>query len=137
MIKFPNPQALALLATLTGVGGLLNGCRVKLFQNNIVPTPLTKLADLTEADFSGYAESAALVWGTPYYQADGTPVVLAGAVSFIVANPATTPNVVYGYYVVNGAGDTLLFSERFGSSVNMATPSQGLSVEAGFSVVSQ
>lgn len=137
VIKYPNAQALDLLGTMTAVDGQINGCKIKLFKSNIVPTPATPLSAFDEADFSGYAVSSAVVWGTPYYQSDGTAIVVGGAKTFTVANPATTPNVVYGYFVVNGAADTLLFSERFSSSVNMATPGQGLTVEPVFSIVSQ
>lgn len=138
MLKFPNAQALALLGVLVDVDGLLNGAKMKLFKNNLMPTPNSVIADFEIADFTGFSTSTALVWGTPYYQADGTPVVLAGAKTFIVtsADPVVG-NTIYGYYITDGAGTALLYSERFDSPVLMAIVGTGITVEPAFSLQSQ
>lgn len=124
MIVVPTPQAEADLTALIAAGppaGRLNGVKVHLFQNNIVPTPATILTDLVEATFDGYAASAAVTWGSVVVDPAGNAVVYGDAKTFTMTG-STTPNTVYGYYVTNSAGSTLEYLELFDSPVGFGGP---------------
>lgn len=124
-----NPKAVALetLTTLIDTGGQFDGAKVGLFQEPITPTPDTVLADLTPCDFDGYALSSALTWGTPFYGAEETAQVPAGLKQFI-ATGSTTPNNVWGWYVVDGAGTTLLLVEPFEDAIPVLTTGEGVAL---------
>lgn len=111
MIEITNAQVQATLTALKEADALLDGVTVKLFQNDIVPGPDSVLGDFTVADFTGYATSAALVWAGPVLKDDGTPELVAQRLMFTCTN-ATTPNTIYGYYLLDSEGG-LLGAERF------------------------
>ena len=68
--------------------------------------------DLTQAAFTGYAESSAIAWGAPFIDDQKRAVVMGGSKQF-TGGDAVDPETIYGYYVVNSAGTGLLFAERF------------------------
>lgn len=112
-----QPQALvrSMLDDLVVAGppaGLLNGALVKLFKNDMTPSGLTLLADLDEADFTGYAASGAVTWDAGFTNEAGDGEIIGDTKQFL-ASGAAVANTVYGYYVTSGDGLTLLFSERF------------------------
>src|SRR6185437_8809383 len=57
--------------------GKLSGAKLALFSNNVTPQPSSVWADLTECVYSGYAESAVVVWGPPVNEVDGTVTTLS------------------------------------------------------------
>lgn len=132
MLKVPNLHATDILAALVAdTTGLWDGAKVKLYQNDFNPAADTELADLTEADFGGYAEQA-VTWGEPYVDSNDKPSVAAASVQF---NRGATgdDNLVYGYYVVNAAEDKLLWAERYEEPVNMSTNTDAILVLPVFS----
>jgi hypothetical protein len=137
VIVVPTTEGLAILTTLTATGGDLNGAKVHLYANPLVPTPTTDLADFTTATFTGYATSGAIVWGTPFVNGDGLPTVAGGLVTFASTSPFTVGNTIYGYYVTNGAGSVLLFSEQFDTPIVISAALQAVMVLPTFSVGSQ
>jgi hypothetical protein len=98
---------------------LLDGVKCGLFKNDYAPTTLTALADLNPADFHGYALSAALVWGVPYYDQSGVATVVSGDQQFTATTPLAGPQIIYGYYIVDGAGAVLIAAARFDTPVNI------------------
>lgn len=136
MIVLPQSFKLALLEELIDTGNLLDGAKVGLYQNNIVLGPGTVLADLTVADFTGYALSAAVVWGTPFVDAANKCIVTADEKEFLATSPFTTSNTVYGYYIVDGAGTTLLYAEAFTTPRQITAAFQGLTVLPRFDCLS-
>jgi hypothetical protein len=66
-IVFARATLLDILTKATAVAGEFDTGVIALFVDAIVPTPLTLLAQLTECTFPGYARSAAVKWGTPYF----------------------------------------------------------------------
>lgn len=124
----PNLQQLTNLATITDVGTDLNGGLLNLFQNNFNPGVGSALGDFTIADFTGYSTSAAIVWGTPFFSPDGVPTVAGDMKTFTAANPITTPNVVYGWYVVDSGATKVLAARRFDSPINISSPFQSVNV---------
>lgn len=132
MLQLPNAQMRAVVNALTAVGppaGLLNGVKVKLFQNAATPGPDSVLADFTEATFPGYAESAAVVWGAALSNALNQAFTAGGTVQFTCTG-AATPNTIHGYYLVDGAtGNVLIAAEAFASPQPITAAGQGLVVQ--------
>lgn len=107
-----------LLGLITGVDGTFEEVVIRLFKNNFTPNPDQVLGDLEEADFTGYAASSAVTWGTVFTNSDGFAEVIGSTKQFTATGSAVT-NVVYGYYATNAAGDTLYWAERFSTPREM------------------
>lgn len=108
-LKVPDTALLFFLNTLLGNNNapLGAGCTIKLYQNDYTPVAGSVLASFTEATFTGYASQPLGTWTAPaIVAAHGR--TQAAALTW-VKNGATT-NLIYGYYVVQGA--QLLFAER-------------------------
>lgn len=87
------------------------GYKIGLFKNDVSPTSLTVLADLTAANFGGYAGLQNITsWsaGTIVYTA---PRAVAEHPAVTWTASGTTTNTIYGYYVVDGGG-ALAWAER-------------------------
>lgn len=72
--------------------------KVRLFKNNLTAGLDTVLADLAEADFSGYEAQDLVPFGPPEDAGDG--VARSQVVSTVFAHDGgPVANTVYGYYV--------------------------------------
>ena len=120
----PNSEWLAMLTALIATGAPWNGGKVHLFQNNIVLGPTVTLANLTEADFTGYAASSAVTWGTPGYLPNGTAVVTGDTKQFQVGSTPTVFNTVYGWYLTDSTGAILIFARSFDTPVVLSAALQ-------------
>lgn len=100
--------------------------KLKLFKTNVTPAHDDVVADYTEADFQDYA---AITLATASWVAavagTGSGTALANKAysvyaqqTFTMGTPGTT-NTVYGYYIVDNAGTTLLGAELFSASKPM------------------
>jgi hypothetical protein len=80
---------------------------LRLFGNNHSPGPGDVLGDYTEIAGGGYARISlpSASWGfTP-----GSPTIgLYPAQTFTFTGPITAPGTIYGYYLVNAAGQLVL-----------------------------
>lgn len=106
------------------------GAAVGLFQSNTTIDIDTVFADLTPADFPGYAEPEL-----------GMPVgaILSGHIQIEPFSPAsfiagviTSPQTIYGYYVKVDDAPTLLWSENFAVPIVVSTTGQVLIVVPSF-----
>jgi len=88
---------------------------VQLFTNDIEPTPATVLADLTEATFDGYASLDTVDMHAKSLSNDGHYETIAKTTQQFVCTGDTTPETVYGYMVLDFAGN-LIGAERVGST---------------------
>lgn len=120
----PQVEMRAILLALTGVGGELAGAKLHAFQNPVTPTPSIVLADLVECDFTGYAASAAITWGVILNNIDGTAYAPGGGIEF-AATGSAVGNTVYGVYLTDGAGTTLLAVWLLDSPVGIAASGDG------------
>jgi len=102
---------LAVLQTAIKAGGALGATKIGLFKADVTPTPLTPLTALTECDFDGYAQKT-LTWLIGPYLNPGNQSEIQNASVNWTPTGSTTPNTVYGYFVIDAAGN-LLWSERF------------------------
>lgn len=118
-----NEARRAIVTELIDVGNFLNGAIAHLFQSPMVPSPALTLADFTaiEADFDGYAASAALTWGAVGTDPADRAWVTAQEVEWVPTG-TTTPNTIYGYYVTNAAGTALLFWDNFPDPIPVTGP---------------
>lgn len=108
-----------MLAALAGVGGAFNGAKVGLFKNNIAPNADTVLADLVTADFDGAAVSGPITWSAVVHN-DSLEMRVLGSTQVFICTGDTTPNLIYGFYIVNSAGTELLYSMRYDSPQSMS-----------------
>lgn len=127
-VIIPNASSLAILQELIATGNLLDGVKLRLFQNDFTPVPASVLADFTIATFTGFATSTAVVWGTPYYQQDGTPNVAGDLKTFAAGSPLTVTNVIYGWYLIDGAASVWLAAYRFDQPIPVSIPLQAIPV---------
>lgn len=109
---------------------------VRLFQNDLIPSPTTVIGDLTVATYTGYANQTAGSLGAPYKDALGNAIQEYDAVYF-GATGSAIGNVVYGYYLVGGTGvlaGKLLAVVRFDEPVTMAAVGDVVLVQPRFAL---
>lgn len=96
--------------------------KLKLYTNNKTPAKADTVANYTESTATGYA--AKTLTGTDWTYASNAGVTTA---SFAAQTfTYTAAETVYGYYVTNNAGTTLMWAELFSSVFNI--PSGGGSI---------
>ncbi len=123
----PYTEWLAILTALVATGtpgGAWNGALVHLYKNNFTPVAAMLLGSFTECDFTGYAASSAVVWNTPGFLPSGAAVVTGDNKQFVVGTTPTVLNTVYGYYLTDGAGTTLLFARLFNAPIVLSAAGQ-------------
>jgi hypothetical protein len=105
------------LTDMVAAGGVLTGLQIGLFTNDLAPSNLTLLSDLTEASFDGYARQN-ITWDSIFRGQSGAYHVNSQLVQF-ASTDSTNPQICYGYFVVTGTGSTatLLFTEMFAESI--------------------
>jgi hypothetical protein len=123
----PDSAWLDILAALIAPTAPLDGAKLHLNQNNIVPTTGMALAALTEADIHGYV-AATVVWGAVHTDPTYGPVVDGGASVFLTTTPVAGANTIYGAYLTNGAGDKLLAAVKLDAPVVLNAVGQGVVV---------
>jgi len=96
---------------------------LRLFQNDFVPNKDSVLADFTEATFDGYA-APTLTFANAYIGPDNT-VKLTAPSELFVPTGSTTPNIIYGWYIVANGTD-VFSSNRFDTEVPLTGPTTGL-----------
>jgi hypothetical protein len=118
MLNFDNAQNIM----IAGLGDKLNdapGASVRLYVNDITPTPLTVVADLTEASFSGYAAIGPVAdWNGGYDPETGQPIMYTHVEMNFVADGGGPLENVYGFYILDKDG-TLVCARRLASPVTM------------------
>jgi hypothetical protein len=101
---------------------------MRLFVSDTTPGATTVLGDFTECTCGGY--SGHVIMESDYtVETDGDNGKASLAqIDFVMTDNGDPDETVYGYYVTNGAGDTLLFAERFSSSVSLPSGGGTISV---------
>jgi hypothetical protein len=97
-----------LLNTLTGLINaalaaplLLSAAKVGCGLTVITPGLNTAIGGLGEATFTGYAESATVVWATPINDVDTTPTSISPAIHFRCTTAGSTQNIA-NIFVTDG-----------------------------------
>lgn len=84
------------------VGKLNGNCWLKLYTNNLPPTPANVLANFQEATFGGYfAQAVAGSFPGPNRAQDGEYASQSPEFSFSCGSAPT--NVIYGWYITDGS----------------------------------
>lgn len=121
-IKVPDAGLLKLLDYLST--NLFGTLKVRLFKNNLTVVAGTVLADLTEANYSGYAAQTAAGWSAAAI-VSGAGSTTGTPLTFATANPTTITNNIYGAYITD-AGNTILYwaQNDANAPIPMAVPGQ-------------
>lgn len=93
---------------------LLAAAKMGLGTASITPGLVTTEADLVECTFTGYAQSATIVWGSPINDVDTTPTSISPSHLFRATGTAIT-NTVNNLFVTDGVaspGSGILGSAR-------------------------
>lgn len=123
----PSPQLLAGLTQLLAVGGPFHTPTLQLFQSNTTPLRESVYADFTIADFTGYADVVGVTFSAPYYDVDGSAIVLGADAPFIATGSAVT-NQIYGFLFANAGLTDLLIAYKFAAPVGVAAAGQACPV---------
>jgi len=133
-LKVPYLAALPFVDVM--VAGLLEGAFLRVFKNNYTPINTSVLGDFTEADFDGYAEIELLGWSAAALNVDNKgETELAVQVFEMTGN--TTPNTVYGIYVVSAANELLYAERNPAGGVLMNTAGQTYSYLPRFTAITE
>jgi hypothetical protein len=92
--------------------------KVHLYQNNMQPGPQNVISDFTEATYDDYTAIALGTFTTPFIGPDGNAISVAPGISFVDGG-TTTSNTIYGFFLTNSAGSTLLLSGKFDQAILM------------------
>jgi hypothetical protein len=105
---FPNVSRRSFLQGMLA----LASNKVKLFSNNFTIANNTVIADFTEVAGGGYAAQTltAANWG--YTLADPLVALYSEFVEFDFTGPTMGSGKVYGYYITDSAGTTLIVAEN-------------------------
>lgn len=115
----PLNNRLSALGELIAATNLLDGVKVILFKNAAALSIYSTLADLIEADFTGYARSSAIVWGTAYVNPNQQAQVTGGSKQFNCSG-ATVTNTIYGWaIIIDSTVDILVAAELLPQPVTM------------------
>jgi hypothetical protein len=106
VLVVPRAQQLSLISTIVGATPYHLGV-LHLFNNNIVPNQFNVLADFIPAVYSGYTPLA-VTWSPAFFDLNGVPVSSSGELLF--SQSGSTGDVVYGAYLTDAGGGTLLAS---------------------------
>jgi hypothetical protein len=111
-------------------GGAGDPTDLKLFKNNVTVSPTTVIADLIEADFSGYADISITEasWGGFVTRPDGSAMIMNNTIRTWMPNAATIGNTIYGWYLVSSLGALLMMGNLPAPAV-MDTVLKYLSIE--------
>jgi hypothetical protein len=128
----PYTEGILDLTALVAMSAPWAGGKIKLFKSPVALTPNLPYTSLIEADFTGYAESAAVVWGTPFYLANGVPCVTSDLKIFTVGSTPTILNTIYGYYLVNSGGTDYIFARTFDTPIVLTQAGQSIQLVASY-----
>lgn len=115
----------------------LHPVRVGLYQNDLLPTLLSTVADFTPCSFPGYV-SQLLNWpDAASVDPSGHGVIEASTVTWKVTADVSPRQRVYGYFVTTGSGTDLLWAERFPSRVWLQCANELLGLRCRFGGLSE
>ncbi len=115
---------------------LLAAAKLGLGVAVVTPAPTTAIADLSEATYTGYAESATVVWGTPVNESDGTLTSLSPSHLFR-ATSASPANIVNNFFVTDGVASPsqgILGSGRIIPAFTFGAIGDGFSLTVGWNL---
>jgi len=135
-VVFPLVQLGVILDNMTDAGKPWEEVTIRLFKNDVVPTPEMDTSVFEEADFSGYAEVLAEDPGSPVYEGDDSVTINWQSVQFSQAGTAVG-NTIYGYYMtITVLGiHSVIGAVRFPEPVGMAATGDAIIVVPGVRIM--
>ncbi|MGA9671062.1 MAG: hypothetical protein WBQ94_17765 [Terracidiphilus sp.] len=126
-----------MLGAMTGsssfASGPLAASKIGLGTAIITPGAATTYAQLTEATFVGYLESAAIVWTSLTNELDGSQSAYAPSHLFLCTGASTTPAVANAFVTdgvgtasVGNASTGIFGSVKIAPTINIQNPGDGL-----------
>jgi len=123
----------AILALETDTTIFPAGMTLRLYTNDLTPTKVTALADLTQltnVEVPGYAATTPAFNGTPYRKQDGSWEDLGSITSFVAAGgPPPSAQIVYGWYLTNAGNTVLVAAGRFDAPFTFVQDGDGFALE--------
>lgn len=123
-----KPSRLAVLTAMVDTGGAFDTSTLALIDQPFAPSPDLVPEDIHIATAAGFEAVAGLVFGDPYYDVDGTAVVVSADQSFIATDPDDLPPPLYGYALLNAALDALRAVWAFASPVGIGGVGRGFTL---------
>ncbi len=119
--RFLVDQLLGFVTTTQAGAGqsAIYQAKIGLIKAAIAPSVSTILADLTPANFDGYALGAAVTW-TAAFLVGGLFTSVRSGNTHYQPSGSVTPNTIYGAYLVNNAGTDLLGVEIFDNPIPLS-----------------
>lgn len=134
-VVYARQGTLRALTFLTTALKYLDGAVVRLGTNVTRPGDATTLADMVPATFNGYAESSAVVWGSPFIDVDGSVKVVGGSKQFTKTAGGSSETVTCWYLVGDPGGTEYLIKVFwYDSSIPVVTTGQGIVVLPDFTL---
>jgi hypothetical protein len=127
VVLYPNVGAMNNIGLIRT--NLVN-CEVKLYQNDLVPTPSTVLGDLTVATFSGYAAIVVSALLAAYLDPAGGASAQIATVQFN-HDGGGVANSIYGFWVQT-TGGVLVLAGRFEDLVPMQLLGDSIPIDVKF-----
>jgi len=102
-----------------GAAGVLNLAKCGLIKADFTALDTLALADISQADFDGYALSAAITWAAAAYSLDASAPMKVGDLKAFTCTGDVTPNTIFGMFIVDNAGAVLLATEKFAAPIGV------------------
>lgn len=83
-----------------------------LYKNNVTPSPSDTIATYTPGDYDG-ASSLAVLWPNAPFSSGPGEAFMFGQTLIYQPTGITTPNMVYGIYVIDTVNVRLIYAMRF------------------------
>jgi len=117
----PSPVLLEALALLLATGGPFDAVTLMCFQNDVTLSPATVIGDLTVADFHGYANEVGVAFSSPFYDTDGSALVVGASHAFIATSGGPlNPQTIYGYAIGPAGLGSLSAAYKFDTGAPIA-----------------
>lgn len=117
-------RMLALLVNKTGYS--LADMTLRLYKNDVTPAETDTAATFTEATFTGYA--AVSLASADWTLTPGAPSSAACAQKTFTSSADQALQTIYGYYLTENGGGTLVAAERFSASVGIISNGDNIKV---------
>lgn len=115
---------------------ILADAKQGLSNASFTPSITTEFADTPAPAWTGYAQSATIVWGAPLNEPNGGVSALSPS-NLFRATSVSSPENVYGGIVTDGVaspGTGILGSYRINPSISIQVPGDGLSVTVAWNL---
>jgi hypothetical protein len=132
-VNAPTKIALDRLLAVAGADSTqLGSASVGLITGTFTPGPTLTIADIVEANFTGYTRKSIGNPTVPFTGADGLEYVEGNTLTWMPSD-TVTPNTITGLFVTPGNDSTkLFFSDKLASTVPLPGPGYQLTVTPRF-----